>query len=68
MPARLAELLFGFVADGWLGTAAFDVAVAAPMLATIRHRQDLGLTVDYLMRVDLREAQAEIPGGRQYAN
>jgi hypothetical protein len=57
----IAALYFGFVADGWLGTAAFFVAVAAPMLATIRQRQGLALAVDYLVRVYLREAPAAMP-------
>jgi uncharacterized protein (DUF983 family) len=38
----IAALYFGFVADGWLGTAAFFVAIATPMLATIRQRQGTG--------------------------
>ena len=57
----IAALYFGFVADGWLGTAAFFVGIATPMLATIRQRQGLALAVDYLVRVYLREAPAAMP-------
>jgi uncharacterized protein (DUF983 family) len=64
----IAFVYFGFVANGWLGTAAFFVAVAAPMLATIRQRQGLALAIDYLVRVYLRETPAEIPAGSQYAS
>jgi uncharacterized protein (DUF983 family) len=63
----IAALYFGFVADGWLGTTAFFVAIATPMLATIRQRQGLALAIDYLVRVYLREAPAEIHVGREYA-
>ena len=55
----IAALYFGFVADGWLGTAAFFAAIATPMLATIRQRQGLALAIDYLVRVYLRETSAE---------
>ena len=49
----IAALCFGFVASSWVGTTAFVLAVATPMLATIRERQGLALALDYLSRVYL---------------
>jgi len=49
----IAALYFGFVASSWVGTTAFILAVATPMLATIRERQGLALALDYLSRVYL---------------
>ena len=34
------------------------IAIATPMLATIRQRQGLALAIDYLVRVYLRETPA----------
>jgi hypothetical protein len=64
----IAALYFGFVAEGWLGTAAFFVAIATPMLATIRQRQGLALAIDYLVRVYLRETPAEMPAADMLAS
>ena len=46
----IVALYFGFVAESWLGTAGFFVAVATPMLATIRQRQGVALALDYVFR------------------
>jgi uncharacterized protein (DUF983 family) len=56
----IAALYFGFVATSWTGAAILFVALAAPMLATIRERQGLALALDYLSRVYLRDPSDEI--------
>jgi uncharacterized protein (DUF983 family) len=56
----IAALYFGFVATSWTGAAILFLAVAAPMLATIRERQGLALALDYLSRVYFRDPSDEI--------
>lgn len=56
----IAALYFGLVATSWTGAAILFVAVAAPMLATIRERQGLALALDYLSRVYFRDPSDEI--------
>jgi uncharacterized protein (DUF983 family) len=56
----IAALYFGFVATSWTGAAILFVAVATPMLATIRERQGLALALDYLSRVYFRDPSDEI--------
>ena len=58
----IAALYFGLVATSWAGAAILFVAVAAPMLATIRERQGLALALDYLSRVYFRDPSDEIHG------
>jgi uncharacterized protein (DUF983 family) len=58
----IAALYFGFIATTWTGTAIFCVAVAVPMIATIRQRQGLALALDYLSRVWFRDPSDEIHG------
>jgi hypothetical protein len=56
----IAALYFGFVSISWTGTVALLVAVATPMIATIRQRQGLALALDYLSRVYFRDPSDEI--------
>ena len=56
----IAALYFGLVATSWTGAAILFVAVAVPMLATIRQRQGLALALDYLSRVHFRDPSDEI--------
>lgn len=56
----IAALYFGLVATSWTGAAILFVAVAVPMLATIRQRQGLALALDYLSRVYFRDPSDEI--------
>lgn len=59
----IAALYFGLVATSWTGAAILFVAVATPMLATIRERQGLALALDYLSRVYFRDPSDEIHSG-----
>lgn len=61
----IAALFFGFRATNWITGLAFLVAMAVPMVATIRHRQGLALALDYLWRVHLPDPSDEIHGGRE---
>jgi uncharacterized protein (DUF983 family) len=56
----IAALYFGFVSVSWTGTVALFVAVATPMIATIRQRQGLALALDYLSRLYFRDPSDEI--------
>jgi uncharacterized protein (DUF983 family) len=66
MLLAIAIMYFGFIATTWLGTAIFAVAVAAPMIATIRERQGLALALDYLSRVHFRDDSDEIHATGHY--
>lgn len=56
----IAALYFGFRPDNWLANAAFFVALAAPIVGTIRHRVGLALALDYLSRLYFRDPNDEI--------
>lgn len=56
----IAALYFGLVATSWAGAAILFVAIAMPMLATIRERQGLALALDYLSRLYFRDPSDEI--------
>lgn len=45
----IAAVYFGFRPVTPLGVTAFFVAIAAPVIATIRERQGIALAVDYLV-------------------
>jgi uncharacterized protein (DUF983 family) len=60
MLLAIAIMYFGFITTTWTGTAIFFVAVALPMIATIRERQGLALALDYLSRVYFRDESDEI--------
>ena len=44
----VAALYFGFRPENWLANAAFFLALALPIVATIRHRVGLALALNYL--------------------
>lgn len=54
----IAALYFGFRPSGWSGTALLFLAVAVPIVATLRPRQGMALALDYLTRVYTRDASA----------
>lgn len=56
----IAALYFGFVSISWTGTIALFVAVATPMLLTMRARLGVALALDYLSRVYFRDPSDEI--------
>jgi hypothetical protein len=60
MLIAIAIMYFGFITSTWLGTAIFALAVAVPMVATIRQRQGLALALDYLSRIHFRDPSDEI--------
>lgn len=47
----VAAFYFGFRATNWWMGLAFLLAMAAPMIATIRHRQGIALALDYVWRL-----------------
>ncbi|HYC59308.1 MAG TPA: DUF983 domain-containing protein [Thermoanaerobaculia bacterium] len=61
----IAMIYFGFRATNWMAAAAFTVALALPLLATMRNRQGLALALDYLSRVYLPDPSDEIHGGHE---
>lgn len=60
----IAALYFGIIATTWTGTAIFILAVAVPIIATIRQRQGLALALDYLSRIAFRDPSDEIHRGQ----
>jgi len=56
----IAASYFGYVTTSWTGAATLFVAVAAPLIATIRQRQGFALALDYLSRVYFRDPSDEI--------
>lgn len=60
MLLAIAIMYFGFVTSTWLGTTIFALAVAVPMIATIRQRQGLALALDYLSRIHFRDPSDKI--------
>ena len=61
----IAMLYFGFRATNWMAVTGFAVAMALPLIATMRNRQGLALALDYLSRVYLPDPSDEIHGGRE---
>lgn len=66
MLLAIAIMYFGFVTSSWIGTSVFFVAVAAPILATIRQRQGVALALDYLSRIYFRDPSDDIHASEQY--
>lgn len=62
----IALVYFGFHPQGVLAVGAFFLALAVPIIATIRERQGLALALDYLVRLSLRDPSDEIHAGRDY--
>lgn len=46
----IAVLYFGFRTTDWSGMAAFFLAIAVPLIGTMRARQGLALALDYASR------------------
>jgi uncharacterized protein (DUF983 family) len=61
----VAVIYFGFRATNWMAAAGFAIAMALPLLATMRNRQGVALALDYLSRVYLPDPSDEIHGGRE---
>jgi uncharacterized protein (DUF983 family) len=61
----IAVVYFGFRATNWMAAAAFALAMAVPLIATMRNRQGVALALDYLSRVYLPDPSDEIHGGRE---
>jgi len=56
----IAALYFGIVSISWTGAIALFVAVATPLVLTIRARQGLALSLDYLSRLYFRDPSDEV--------
>jgi uncharacterized protein (DUF983 family) len=56
----IALVYFGFQSTNWIAAAAFFVAMAVPMIATLPRRQGLALALDYLSRLYLPDPSDEI--------
>jgi len=64
----IALVFFGFRANSYLTGAAFFLILSTTLVATLRQRQGLALSLDYLLRVRLRDPLDEIHGGPQYGS
>jgi uncharacterized protein (DUF983 family) len=58
---------FGWQSTSMATLAAFALAVALPLLATLRQRQGMALALDYLSRVYFHDSTDEIHGGQTIA-
>jgi uncharacterized protein (DUF983 family) len=47
----IAIVYFGFQMPTWLAPAGFFLAMAVPLIATVRQRQGMAIALDYLVRV-----------------
>lgn len=63
----IALVYFGFRPEGAVAVSAFFLALAVPIIATIRERQGLALALDYLVRLSLRDPSDEIHRARPAA-
>ncbi|HYI11814.1 MAG TPA: hypothetical protein VEK57_22345 [Thermoanaerobaculia bacterium] len=61
----IAALFFGFRVTNLVNGILFLIALAVPMIATIRHRQGFALALDYLMRIWFPDPSDELHGGRE---
>lgn len=62
----IAAVYFGFQPDNWLLVVGFFLAMAAPLLATLRERKGIALALDYLVRIYMPDPSDELHGGREY--
>jgi uncharacterized protein (DUF983 family) len=60
MLGGIAAVFFGFRPDNWLLIVGFFLAMAAPLLATLRERKGIALALDYLVRVYMPDPSDEI--------
>lgn len=67
LPVMLAvvAIYFGFQSTSWQVVVGSFIALAGPLLATIRQRQGVALALDYLSRVYLPDPSDEIHGGQE---
>ena len=63
----IAAVFFGFQPDNPLLVIAFFLAMATPLLATLRERKGVALALDYLVRVYMPDPSDELHGGREHA-
>jgi uncharacterized protein (DUF983 family) len=60
MLGGIAAVFFGFRPDNVLLVVGFFLAMAAPLLATLRERKGVALALDYLVRVYMPDPSDEI--------
>jgi uncharacterized protein (DUF983 family) len=60
----IVALYFGFRSYNWATVAGFALALAIPIIGTMRERQGLAFALDYLWRISLRDPTDEIHDGR----
>jgi uncharacterized protein (DUF983 family) len=61
----IAAVYFGFRSTNWMAATVFTIALALPLIATMRNRQGLALAIDYLSRVYFPDPSDEIHGGHE---
>ena len=59
--AGIAGIYFGFRVSTWLEGAAFFLALAGPLVATMPQRQGAAIALNYLSRVYLRDPSDVLP-------
>ena len=59
--AGIAGIYFGFRVSTWLEGAAFFLALAVPLIATMPQRQGAAIALNYLSRVYLRDPSDALP-------
>jgi uncharacterized protein (DUF983 family) len=67
MLGGIAAVFFGFQPDDPLRVIGFFLAMALPLLATLRERKGLALALDYLVRVHMPDPSDELHGGTERA-
>ena len=64
MLGGIAAVFFGFQPDNWMLVIGFFLAMALPLLLTLRERKGLALALDYLVRVYMPDPSDELHGGK----
>ena len=57
----IVAIYWGFVPRGALASVAGFLAIALPLIVTMPQRQGLGIALDYLSRVHMRDPSDEFP-------
>ena len=65
MLGGIAAVFFGFQPDNWWLILGFFMAMALPLLLTLRERKGLALALDYLVRVYMPDPSDELHGGKE---
>lgn len=60
----IVALYFGFRSYHWTAFIGFALALAIPIIGSMRERQGLAFALDYLWRISLRDPTDEIHDGR----